>query len=265
MTDQHTATYTTLDVSVHDAVATVAFNRPDLLNAVTTTMLEEIIDAFDVLNDDSEVRCVVLKGNGRAFCVGADQKERPNMTDDAIRRRRRIAPTAFAAMRSCVHPVISQVHGFAFGSGFEFAVGCDLVVLADSLTLGLIEVQKGMIPAGGGTQLLPRLVGPLRAKELILTGRRFTAADARDWGLANYVVPDDQLEATVMGLAGEICAAAPIAVRQAKKAVDAALELDFRRGVEHEAALYERVLHTEDRFEAMRAYRDKDTPKFQGR
>jgi enoyl-CoA hydratase len=161
--------------------------------------------------------------------------------------------------------VISQVHGFAFGSGFEFAVGCDLVVMAETLQLGLIEVQKGMIPAGGGTQLVPRLVGPLRAKELILTGRRFRAADARDWGLANYVVSESELESTVLGLAEEICQAAPIAVRQAKKAVDAALELDFRRGVEHEAALYERVLQTEDRFEAMRAYRDKVPPNFQGR
>jgi enoyl-CoA hydratase/carnithine racemase len=245
-------------------VAYVCLNRPEVLNAVSTQLLVELTAAFDRLSDDDSVRCVVLKGNGRAFCVGADQKERPQMSDDDIRRRRRIAPVAFGAMRSCVHPVISRVHGFAFGSGLEIAVGCDIVVMAETATLGLIETQKGMIPAGGGTQTLPRLLGPLRAKELILTGRRFTAAEARDWGIANYVVADDELDAVVGRLAAEVCAAAPVAVRQAKRAVDAALDLDLRRGVEMEAALYERVLHTEDRFEAQRAYAEKRPPRFSG-
>jgi enoyl-CoA hydratase/carnithine racemase len=255
----------TVEVERRDAIAYVSLNRPQVLNAVTTPLLLELITVFEQLSDDAQIRCVVLKGNGRAFCVGADQKERPGMSDEDIRRRRRIAPLAFASMRNCVHPVISRVHGFAFGSGVEIAVGCDIVVMAESAKLGLIETQKGMIPAGGGTQLLPRLLGPLRAKELILTGRRFGAAEARDWGIANYVVPDDELDTTVNRLAAEICAAAPVAVRQAKRAVDAALDLDLRRGIEMEAALYERVLHTEDRFEAQRAYAENRQPQFEGK
>ena len=117
----------------------------------------------------------------------------------------------------------------------------------------------------GGTQLLPRLVGPFRAKELVLTGRRFSATEAAAWGLVNYAVADDELPARVAELAREICSVAPVASRQAKRALEAALELDFRRGVEFEAALYERVLHTEDRFIAQRAFHDHVDPEFLGR
>jgi enoyl-CoA hydratase/carnithine racemase len=254
-----------LQVSVDGPLATVAFNRPEVLNATDMRTLDELIDVFDDLNGDLSLRCVVVKGNGRAFSVGADQKERPGLTDDELRRRRRIAPRAFGAMRDCVHPVITQVHGFAFGGGLELALGGDLAVAAESTVMGLVETKRGMIPGGGGTQLLPRLVGPFRAKELVLTGRRFSATEAAAWGLVNYVVADDELPARVAELAREICSVAPVASRQAKRALEAALELDFRRGVEFEAALYERVLHTEDRFIAQRAFHDHVDPEFLGR
>lgn len=253
-----------VEYAVTDHIATVAFNRPEVLNAVSTPVFLRMIEIFDQINDDPNVWCVILKGNGRAFCVGADQKERPGMTLDEVRRRRRISPMAFSAMRTCIHPVIAQVHGYALGGGLEMALGCDIIVAAEGTVMGLIETTRGSIPAGGGTQLLPRLVGPLRAKELIFTGRKFKAEDAFAWGMVNYVVPAAALEAKVMELAGEIVSAAPISNVQAKRAINMSLDLDVMNGIQLEAALYERILTTTDRVEALRAYKERRPPVFRG-
>lgn len=250
---------------VEDHLATVTFNRPEVLNAVTTPMLERLVEVFERIDDDPAVWCVVLKGNGRAFCVGADMKERQAMSADDVRRRRRIAPRAFGAMRHCQHPVIGQVHGYALGGGLELALGCDIVVAAEGSVLGLVETRVGAIPAGGGTQLLPRLVGVPRAKELIFTGRRFTATEALGWGMINRVVPPEDLEGAIAGLAEEILQSAPIANVQAKRAINMSLDLDLRSGIEAEAALYERTLTSADRAEAVRAFADKRPPSFTGR
>lgn len=253
------------DIVIENQVARVMFNRPEVLNAVNMDLLLGLPDVFESLSEDPQVRCVVLSGKGRAFSVGADHKERPGMSLDDIRHRRRLGPRLFGAMRSCVHPVIAQVHGYALGSGLELALGCDIVVMAEDTVLGLIETVRGSIPAGGGTQLLPRLVGIHRASELILTGRRFTAAEARGWGLANYVVPVDELAVTVEALVAEILRAAPISCQQAKRAVRASMELSLSAGIEYEAALYERVLTSADRLEALRAYQEKRPGDFEGR
>jgi enoyl-CoA hydratase/carnithine racemase len=250
--------------TVTDHIATVAFNRPDMLNACNMQVLEEITNVFDMLSDREDVWCAVLKGNGRAFCVGADQKERPGMTLDAIRRRRRIAPIAFGSMRNFPHPVIAQVHGYALGGGLEMALMCDMIVAAEGTVMGLIETVRASIPAGGGTQLLPRLIGPARAKELIFTGRKFKAEEALAWGMLNYVVPEDRLEARTLELAREITAAAPVSCTQAKRAINSGMDTDFATGVQIEAALYERILTTQDRTEALAAYREKRAPVFTG-
>jgi enoyl-CoA hydratase/carnithine racemase len=254
----------TIQFTVADYVATVSFNRPERLNAVTTPMFDRLLDVFDQINDSSDVRCVVLRGNGRAFCSGADQKERPGMTLDDIRRRRRISPQAFAAMRNCIHPVIAQVHGYALGGGMELAMGCDFIVAAQDTVMGLVESARGSIPAGGGTQLLPRLVGAARAKELIFTARKFTAGEALAWGLVNYALPADQVEAKVAEIVAEIVAAAPISNVQAKRAINMSLDIDVVNGIQVEAALYERTLTTADRVEAITAAREKRSPVFRG-
>lgn len=253
-----------VELTVAEHVATVSFNRPEVLNAVNTETFGRLIDVFDAIADDPEVWCVVLRGSGRAFCVGADQKERPGMSLDAIRRRRRISPQAFSAMRNCPHPVIAQVHGYALGGGLEMALGCDIIVTARDTVMGLIETKRASIPAGGGTQLLPRLIGPARAKELIFTGRTFTGAEALEWGLVSYAVEPDQLEAKVGDLAREITAVAPISNVQAKRAINMSMDLDVANGLQAEAALYERILTTSDRTEALAAYRDKRPPQFRG-
>jgi enoyl-CoA hydratase/carnithine racemase len=245
-------------------VVTVSLNRPGVLNAISMELLEQLVRVFDELRAWEGVRCVVLKGNGRAFSVGADQKERPNMTLEDVRRRRRMAPNAFGAMRDCPFPVVAQVHGYALGGGLELALNCDLIVVSMDTVMGLVETQRGSIPGGGGTQLLPRLIGYAKAKELIFTGRTFTGAEAAEWGLANYAVPAADLASRTDALVQEVASAAPISCVQAKLAIDASMDLSVRNGVLHEAALYERILTTADRAEALNAFKENREPDFRG-
>ncbi len=251
-------------LEVADHIATVTFNRPEALNASTTPMFRRLIQVFDEINDDPDVWCVVVRGAGRAFAVGADQKERATMSLQDLRNRRRISPQAFSAMRNCIRPVIGQVHGYALGGGLELALGCDIVIAAEGTVMGLIESQLASIPAGGGTQILPRLVGVPRAKELIFTGRKFTAEEALGWGMISDVVPLDELEDKAMGLAREIAAAAPISNVQAKRAINMSMDVGVANGFDFEAALYERVLSTSDRDEGAAARREKRAPRFTG-
>jgi enoyl-CoA hydratase/carnithine racemase len=253
-----------VQLSVEGRIATVSLNRPNVLNAVSTPVLRRLFDVFDEINDSEDIWCVIFKGNGRAFCTGADQKERATMTEDDIRYRRRVSPQSFAAMRNCRRPVIAQIHGFALGGGLELALGCDLIVAAEGTTMGLIETSKGSIPAGGGTQILPRLVGLQRAKEIIFTSMKFSAEDALRWGMLNYVVPLDELDATVAELASAIVSMAPISNIQAKKAINCSTDMDIASGVQMETALYERTLSTSDRREALTAAHEHRKPEFKG-
>lgn len=253
-----------LDVTIDGHLAIVELNRPEVLNACNMALLEGYIDCFDALTDRQDIWCVILRGKGRAFSTGADQKERPSMSLQQIRRRRRIAPAAFGAPRRFPFPVIAQVHGFALGGGVELALNCDLIVAAEGTVFGMIESLRGSIPAGGGTQLLPRLIGPARAKELIYTGRKFRIEEIADWGLVSHIVPEAELESRTMALALEILAAAPVSLAQCKRAIDRGMDMDFDNGVLLEAALYERVLTTQDRLEALAAYKEKRAANFKG-
>jgi len=254
-----------VELLVEGHVAWMTLNRPDAMNACTTPLLERITALFDELEERADVRCVVLRGRGRAFCVGADIAERQGMSLDAQRRRRRIAPAAFGAMRRYSRPVIAQVHGYAIGSGLELAMGCDLIVAAAGTVMCLPETAKASIPAGGGTQTLPRLVGAARAKELIFTSRRFTAEEAERWGMVNHVVPAEGLDAQVAALCAEIVAVSPVSCMQAKRAIDRGLSMTVEDGLQLEAELYERVLTSEDRLEAFRAAAEKRQPAYVGR
>ena len=254
-----------IQVEVDGGIATVSLDRPESLNALSNGLLEAIVATFARLDEDPEVRCAVLRGAGRAFCVGADIKERGTMSQDAVRARRRLAPLAFGAMRRFSRPVVAQVHGYAIGSGLELAVGCDFIYAAAGTVMGLPETAKASIPAGGGTQVLPRLIGPARAKELIFTSRRFAAEDAERWGLVNRVVAADRLGEAVAALTAELVAVSPTALQTAKRAIDLGLTTDLESGLQVEAALYERVLTSEDRREAAAAAAEKRSPRYAGR
>lgn len=254
----------TVLLTVKEHVATVTLNRPDVLNAMNSQMMNGIVEVFDYLDSDSRTWCVILRGGGRAFCVGADQRERAGMSEGDIRRRRRTAPLVFSAARRCSKPVVAQVHGHSLGGGFEIVLGCDLIVVAEEAKMGLVETSRGAIPGGGGTKILPLLVGPLVARELILTGRIISGLEAGPMGLANRVVPARELEATVRELVGQVTNCSPVANAQAKKAMYLVADLSYDDSLRVEAEMYERVLTSPDRQEALAAFREKRPPHFGG-
>jgi enoyl-CoA hydratase/carnithine racemase len=246
-------------------VATI--DRPDRMNALDRATVSEIGRLGSELSRDSSVGAVVLTGSGdRAFCAGADLKERAGMTDDEVRSMLGQYRTDFAWLWSSPFPVVAALNGAALGGGLELALACDLRVAADHATLGLPETSLAIIPAAGGTQRLPRLVGTAKALELVLLGTRLSAAEALALGIVNRVTPagtdvvDDALAWLEPVLNG-----APIAVRAALEAVRAATALPLDAGLEAERRAYEACLVSEDRKEALAAFRVKRKPVFRGR
>lgn len=216
----------------------VEIDRPEALNAISMAVYADLVAAFADVDDDPAVAVAILAGRGRAFCVGADLKERRTMSDTDVRRRRRLAPAVFGAMARCTKPVIAAVAGYALGGGCELALACDLIVAEDTAVFALPETTLGVIPGGGATQRLPRLVGLPRAKELILTGRRFSASDAERWGMVNRVVEHGAALSAARALAAELGANAPLALQQAKRALNASQSLDLESGLLFEAEAY---------------------------
>ena len=186
------------------------------------------------------------------------------MTLQDVRRRRRLAPRTFGAIANCLKPTIAAIRGYALGGGCELALCCDILIASENTVFSLPEVTLGVIPGGGATVRLPRLVGPQLAKEIIFTGRRFPAARALEYGMITHMVPDDQLLDAAMALAREIVTNAPVAVYQAKKAINASLSIDVENGLLFEAESYQTCLTSEDRNEGLAAYREKRKPNYKG-
>jgi len=261
-------TYATLKLDARSSgVVVVTMNRPEALNALNTQMMADLRDCFmEFYVEQDEARCVVLTGAGeRAFCAGADLKERNGMTDATWRRQHAIVEQAVRAVMDCPVPVIAAVNGAAFAGGCEFALACDFIYAADHARFAQTEVALGIIPGAGGTQNLPRAVGVRRAKELILAATPFSAQDALAWGLVNKVVPGATLMAEVMAVAERIAGHAPIAARQAKKSVSASQDLPRTEGYAFEIEAYNRTVPTEDRKEGILAFNEKRRPVFRGR
>lgn len=254
----------TVSLIVEDHLATISLTRPAVLNAMNREMMTGIVEAFEYLSDDKDTWCAVLRGVGRSFCVGADQRERETMSEGDIRRRRRLAPTVFSAARRCPKPVVAQVHGHALGGGFEMVLGCDLIVVEKSARLGLVETSRGAVPGGGGTKLLPLMAGSLVAKEMIFTGKTISGVEAASLGLANHAVEADELNAAVGQLVEAIKRCSPVANAQAKKAIHLNQDLTYDDGLRVEAEMYERVLSSADRLEALTAFQQKRPPNFSG-
>lgn len=232
-------------------------------NALSRAMVAELeANVARVSGPDRSTRAVVLTGAGhKAFCAGADLKERASMNQDEVRHFLDTMRRTFRALELSDCVFIAYVNGAAFGGGTELALCCDLRVMAPEAEMGLTEVKLGIIPGAGGTQRLPRLIGKGRAKELILTGRRVIAAEALSLGLVNRIGSLDDARS----LAKTVCENAPIAVAAAKHAIDdgAALELDAALALEHEK--YALTLTTEDRLEGLKAFAEKRPPNFRGR
>jgi enoyl-CoA hydratase/carnithine racemase len=246
-------------------LATIVLNRPEVLNAIDNTLAIELTDVCASLARDASVWCVILRGAGdRAFCAGADLKARRDFTPDDWAHQRSLLRTLFASMRGVPQPMVAAVHGFALGGGTEFAMLADFIVAAEDAVFGLTEVSLGIIPGGGGTQNLPRMIGRNRAKELIFTARRIPATEALTLGLVNHVVPRADLLSRAEALALEIMKNSPFAVRQAKWAVDRGADQEFEDGLEREHEAYMRAIASDDRREGILAFNEKRPPRFTG-
>jgi enoyl-CoA hydratase len=249
-----------------DGVATVTLNRPDVLNAMNQGMREALTYRFTALATDDEVRVIVVTGAGeRAFSVGADVREFvAPQTPVRFRDQRRLVDFR-RAMDRCPQPIIAAINGLALGGGLELALACDIRIAAAGATLGLTEINLAIIPGGGGTQRLPRLVGRGKALEMILTGARLPAEEALRIGLVERVVPDGEVLKAATALAQTIAAKAPVAVRFAKEALVKGLELPLAEGLRLESDLSTLLRTTEDRTEGARAFLEKRAPRWTGR
>ncbi len=247
-------------------VVTVTLNRPEQMNAMNTAMGEDLLACFDGFQRDRNVRAVVFTGAGdRAFCAGGDLKERNEMSDEVWRAQHVIFEQASFRVLRCPVPVIAAVEGFALAGGCELAILSDFIVAGETAVFGVPETTLGIFPGIGGTQLLPRILGAPLAKELIFTGRRMKADEAKAAGLVNHLVPKGQARARALEIATTIAANGPVAVRQAKKAIAYGSETDLETALILAIEAYNATVITEDRLEGVRAFNEKRKPQFKGK
>jgi enoyl-CoA hydratase/carnithine racemase len=242
-------------------VAELVLHRPDVMNALSTALMLELTRACQELSAEPELRAVVLSGAGsRAFCVGADLKERNGFSTADLSAQRPVFQAAFAAVRDLPMPVIAAVHGYALGGGLELALSCDVIVVDDSAVLGLPEVTVGLVPGGGGTQLLSRRTGLGRALELVLSGRRVQAEEAVRLGMADRRVAEGLALEDALQLAGVMAAASPTAVRAAKAAIRVGYDLSLQDALDVEDQAWRRASASPDRVEGIAAFNERRPP-----
>lgn len=248
-------------------ILTVTLNRPEAANAFNTQMAWDLISVFETLAIDAEnIRAVILTGAGdKAFCAGGDLKERNGMDDQQWKAQHLVFERMMRAIIACPLPIIGAINGAAYGGGCEIAAALDFIYVAQTARFAQTEVRIGIIPGAGGTQTLARSVGEKRAKELILTGRVFTAQQALDWGLANDIYPGDELIDAAMLTAQAIANNAPIAVRQAKQSIHKGMQMSLSDALAFEIEAYNRCVPTQDRREGVAAFNEKRKPEFQGK
>ncbi|RFU60580.1 enoyl-CoA hydratase [Peribacillus glennii] len=246
-------------------IAIVTLNRPQAANALSLDMLKELNGVMKQLRYDPSLRCIILTGSGeKAFCAGADLKERRSMKEAEVKRTVKLIGYTISSIEELPQPVIAAINGSAFGGGLELALACDIRIAADSAKMGLTETSLGIIPGAGGTQRLPRIIGTSRAKELIFTARRIDAFEAERLGLISKITDSGQLLKTAVSLANEIARNAPIALQAAKQAINQGVETDIATGLKIEELCYGRTISTSDRLEGLNAFKEKRTPIFTG-
>lgn len=233
--------FESVDYEQHGAVAWITLNRPDVLNAYNIRMRDELFALFSAIRDDPEVRVLVLRGAGRAFCAGADLSEFCTAPSPTAARRIRFARDVWALLNGLPVPRIAAVHGFVFGSGMEMALFCDLCLAAEGTLFGLPEVRLGMIPAAGGTQTLARACRPGPALDLLLTGRRFDSAEALRLGIVSRIVPAEALQTETEALAQQLSVLDQRVVQAARRAVREGRDLSLEEGLRLEARLAARL------------------------
>jgi enoyl-CoA hydratase len=250
-----------------DGLVLLTLNRPQVANAMNTQMGHDLLAFFEAVNADPlSYRCILVTGAGdKAFCAGGDLKERQGMSDDTWQAQHLLFERMIRAFIGCPVPMIGAINGAAYAGGCELALCCDFLYAAETARFALTEVTLGIMPGAGGTQNLPRAVGERRAKEIILTGRPFTAKEAFDWGMVNRLCAADKLLDEALETARRIADNAPISVRQAKHSIHYGLQMDLGSAMMFEIEAYNRMVPTEDRREGIAAFNEKRKPRFKGR
>ena len=247
-------------------VLQVTLNRAQAGNALNTQMGRDLLDLWTRLTEDpGEVRCVVLTGAGeKIFCAGGDLKERNGMSRQTWQRQHELFERQYWTLADLPTPVIAAVNGHAYAGGLEMALCCDFIYASSAARFALTEVTLGIMPGAGGTQNLPRAIGERRAKEVIMTGKPFDAAQALDWGLINQVHAPAEVLARALDTAATIAGNAPLSVRQVKKSIRYGGQMELRTAYRFEVEAYNHLIDTEDRMEGVKAFNEKRKPVFKG-
>jgi enoyl-CoA hydratase len=256
----------TILVSEQDGIAKIVVNRPDKLNSLNRTVIDELTEAVRGLSKAGGPRAAILTGAGqRAFVAGADIAEMSTMSPSQAKSFADAGHRLCQLIEEAPCPVLAAVHGFALGGGCELALACDFIYASEKARFGQPEVALGLMPGFGGTQRLARRIGPGRARELIYTGDHISYADALALGLVNAVVPAGELDERVLAVAGKIVRKAPLAIAASKRAILRGVEIDLVAGCELEAQAFSALFGSEDQKEGTKAFLEKRTPSFQGR
>jgi len=255
--------FTTILTSVTGRAGLIQLNRPQQLNALNVTVMEEVVTALEAFDQDEAVGCIVIMGNQRAFAAGADIKEMADAT--AVDMLLRDNVKRWDRIKQIKKPVIAAVSGYCLGGGCELAMTCDLIIASESAQFGQPEVNIGVMPGAGGTQRLTRAIGKSKAMEMVLTGRSMSAPEAEQVGLVARVVPVEVYLDEALKLANEIAARPPVAVRLAKEAINKAFETSLTDGLDYERRLFYLLFATADQKEGMRAFVEKRSAVWRGR
>ncbi len=257
---------TTVLYEVENNVATVTLNRPEALNCFNYEMLKTLDEVVEDIRTNADVRVVIITATGeKAFSVGADLKERKTLNEAQVRRNVYKIGQVFASIGDLPQPTIAAINGYAFGGGMELALACDFRISVQDTQMGLTETSLAIIPGAGGTQRLPRLIGETKAMELILTAKRISAEEAKEYGIVSSVVHRDELMEASMKLANDMLKNGPLALQQAKFAIKQGLNTDLHTGFKIERKAYEVIIPTEDRVEALAAFNEKRKPNYKGK
>lgn len=252
--------------NIEEHIALIILQRPEAANAMSKELLDELNNTLQAVDSNPSIYCTILTGSGeKAFCAGADLKERKGMTNSEVIQAVQLISSTVTRVEQMKMPVIAAINGVAFGGGLELALACDLRVAADHVKLGLTETSLAIIPGAGGTQRLPRLIGIGQAKRLIYTAKPVSAHEAMSLGLIEEIATSDQLLHTTMTTAKLIANNGPIALRQAKQAIDSGMQTDLLTGLTIEHLCYKETIATDDRLEGLTAFQEKRKPKYKGK
>ena len=247
-----------------DGLGFVSINRPPV-NALSTALISELHDVLKSLKKEKKLRVLIISSKGKHFCAGADLKERSSMNKSEARSAVKNIQNCFNLISAIAVPTIAALNGSTLGGGAELALACDFRVAGESAIIGFPETSLGIIPGASGTQRLPRLIGITKAKYWILSARKFTAEEAWQDGVVDFISGDDEVLETAIDLAQEILHNAPISLKAAKSAIDKGMDVNLDAGLKIESNEYEKTLNSQDRIEALQAFAEKRAPKWSGK